>query len=46
MPDVELRGVEAAPAPPDAPNTAPTLARRDTQVAAALAELHRPARRL
>ncbi|HLQ13914.1 MAG TPA: S41 family peptidase [Steroidobacteraceae bacterium] len=45
MPDVELRGVEAAPAPPDAPNTAPTLARRDTQVAAALAELHRPTRR-
>jgi carboxyl-terminal processing protease len=55
MPDVELRGVEAAPAPPDAPNTAPTLARRDTQVAAALAQLrggataqgavHRSARR-
>jgi carboxyl-terminal processing protease len=38
-PDVELRGPELAPAPPDAPNTAPTLARRDTQVAAALAEL-------
>jgi len=55
LPDVELRGPESAPALPDAPNTAPTLARRDTQVAAALAELrdgatargavHRSARR-
>ena len=54
-PDVELRGPESAPAPPDGPSAAPTLARRDTQVAAALAELregasargavHRSARR-
>jgi carboxyl-terminal processing protease len=54
-PDVLLSGVEAAPAAPDAPDAVPTLARRDTQVAAALAELrggatakgatHRSARR-
>ena len=53
-PDVELHDVETAPAAPDAPDSAPTLARRDTQVAAALAELrggasaralHRSARR-
>ncbi len=39
-PDVELRGPESAPAATDAPDAEPTLARRDTQVAAALAELH------
>jgi carboxyl-terminal processing protease len=53
-PDVELHGAEIAPAAPDAPDSEPTLARRDTQVAAALAELqggataralHRSARR-
>jgi carboxyl-terminal processing protease len=53
-PDVELHGVETAPAALDAPDAEPTLARRDTQVAAALAELRggaaaqallRPARR-
>ena len=53
-PDVELRGAEVAPADPDTPDSEPTLARRDTQVAAALAELrggasaralHRTARR-
>jgi carboxyl-terminal processing protease len=53
-PDVELRGAESAPAVVDAPDAEPTLARRDTQVAAALAELqggtnagalHRSARR-
>ena len=53
-PDVELHDVETAPAAPDAPDSVPTLARRDTQVAAALTELrggasaralHRSARR-
>ena len=48
VPDLVLHGAELPPAPPDAAGKAPTLARRDTQVAAALAELRGgpPARRL